>query len=328
MPTTERVITLEQGLTMIVTDLHGDGELYERYRDRFLALRAQGKADTLIITGDYIHREGAEECDASLDIALDLIALKRELGDDLIVLLGNHELPHLYHFSLAKGNTLYTPRFERALGEHRNQVLGFFAHSPFYVRTAAGVAICHAGSFPEAHNPAALKKLFTFSHQALMLETLGQIPAERRPALRDEIARQSGLRYPLLAKHYLAVSGPDDPRYDDYLIGVFAGQQPDFQLLWSAFFNANELDYGEEAYATHVAALLAGLSAGYVEQQILVTGHKKSHRGCELVAGGQQVRLASGSHARPYESAKYVLFDAGAPIKDARTLTIGLGSVF
>ncbi len=28
---------------MIVTDLHGDGEAYGRYRDRFFELRAQGR---------------------------------------------------------------------------------------------------------------------------------------------------------------------------------------------------------------------------------------------------------------------------------------------
>lgn len=313
---------------MVVTDLHGDGELYERYRDLFLELRERGQAETLVLTGDFIHSEGPEEYDESLEITLDLMLLQRELGESLVVLLGNHELPHLYHVPLAKGQTVYTPRFEAALGEYRNAVLGFFARCPFFARTRAGVTLCHAGGFPEAADPAARERLFTLSHRALMLDILAQIPEERRAALRAEIGRQAGITYDVLSKHYLAVTGPADPRYDDYLVGVFAGQRPDFNLLWSAFFNSNERDYGAEAYAVYVAALLEGLSADYVEQRVLVAGHVGCRNGYEIVAQGRQLRLASGAHARPYESGRYLLFDAGKPVDAASALLPGLKSVF
>ena len=40
-----RLWSLEAGVAMVVTDLHGDWDLYVRYRDHFLGLRAQGRAD-------------------------------------------------------------------------------------------------------------------------------------------------------------------------------------------------------------------------------------------------------------------------------------------
>ncbi len=40
-----RLWSLDTGVAMVVTDLHGDWEAYTRYRDRFLALHATGQAD-------------------------------------------------------------------------------------------------------------------------------------------------------------------------------------------------------------------------------------------------------------------------------------------
>ena len=62
-----RVIDLEAGMAMVVTDLHGDWDAYQRYRDHFLDLRANGRADYFILTGDLIHYEGSETEDKSLE---------------------------------------------------------------------------------------------------------------------------------------------------------------------------------------------------------------------------------------------------------------------
>jgi Icc-related predicted phosphoesterase len=55
--TSPRLWSLDAGVAMVVTDLHGDWDAYARYRDRFVELRAAGQADCLIVTGDLIHRE-------------------------------------------------------------------------------------------------------------------------------------------------------------------------------------------------------------------------------------------------------------------------------
>lgn len=88
--TSNRVIDLEEEMVMVVTDLHGDGDAYARYRDRFLRLQAQGQADYLILTGDLLHRTPPAP-DESLVMILDVIRLKAELGERFIYLMGNCE---------------------------------------------------------------------------------------------------------------------------------------------------------------------------------------------------------------------------------------------
>ena len=111
-----RVIDLEHGTAMVVTDLHGAWDVYHSLRDRFLEQHEKGKIDRLIICGDLIHGEGSDETDSSLEMLLDVMSLQVELGSDtIIMLLGNHELPHIYGLSLARGPIQYTPGFEAAL---------------------------------------------------------------------------------------------------------------------------------------------------------------------------------------------------------------------
>jgi len=328
-PTTtpSRVVDIDAGVVMVVTDLHGDWALYCRYRDMFLNLRAQGLAETWVLTGDFIHTEGPADTDHSLDIVLDLLALRDEVGPNLVVLLGNHEFPHIYPFVLSKGDYDYTPRFEHAMGPHRDAIVNFFDGLPFFVRTRAGVSLCHAGAFPEAHNPAALARLRTFSHQGLKHKVAQFLP-ENLEEIRVAIEKMMDEAYDGLVWKYFAVTGPGDARYYDYVISQYAMARPEFELLWSALFSRNELDYGEIAYVAHLNKLLAWLSEGYAPQNVMVTGHMRCRDGYRVVAGGRQLRLASGEHARPYESARYLLFDAGKPVAHARELLSGLGNVF
>ena len=341
-----RVVSLESGVAMVVTDLHGDWDAYRRYRDRFLALHARGQADYLIFTGDLIHSDGPPRTDRSLDILLDLLALREGLDGvpterqsapaerqsaptetRCVYLLGNHELPHLYGVVLSKGEQLYTPRFEAALGPHRGTILSLFASLPFYVRTRAGVSVCHAGAAAELSAPGAAARLFGYSHQRVLGEVAALLPAKDRAAMRAGFAKLSGARYDDMARQYLAVTGVDDPRYDDLLVGFVATSHPDLELLWAALFTRNELQYGERDYAIFLEALLQELSVGYHPQEVLVTGHLACRGGHTLVAG-RQLRLASGHHARPRRAARYLLFDVGRPVRHADQLLAGLGSVF
>lgn len=323
-----RIVSLDSGVVMVVTDLHGDWPLYQRYRDIFLALRERELVDTLILAGDFIHSEGPPETDRSLDIALDLMALRETLGPRLVVLLGNHELPHLYAVVLSKGDYTYTPRFEATLGGRRDAVLTFFDSLPFFVRTRAGVSICHAGAFPQARDRDAMAQLFAFSHRDVWARGAARAPRRYREPLRLRLSELSDAPYEDLVRDYLAITDPNDPHYDDYLISQFAMAEPAFDLLWAAFCENNELQYGEAAYTGHVAALLRGLSEGYAPQSVLVTGHIGCRNGYRVVGGGRQLRLASGIHAYPYELARYLLFDAGKPTANVKALLPGIGSVF
>lgn len=313
---------------MVVTDLHGDWPLYQHYRNVFLELRSRELVDRWIITGDFLHSERPSTEDQSLAIALDLIELQAELGDDLIVLLGNHEMPHIYHVPLAKGDTVYTPRFEQEMGRHRETILSFLRSCPFFVRTAAGVTLAHAGGFPEAEQQEAIETLCSFSHQAVLDRVAQKLDNTNRRVLRDTIADRIDIPYAELARDFLAVGSPQSPRYDDYLIGVLAGFDEDFRLLWSALFSRNEHEGGMAAYADQVSALLSTLSDDAHRQRAVVTGHIGCRNGYRVLARGQHLRVASGAHAHPFASARYLIFDAGVPVEDAESLVENLVPTF
>jgi len=322
-----RVVNLEAGAAMVVTDLHGDWDAYRRYRDRFLELQAHGQADHLIFTGDLIHGDGPPQNDHSLDIVRDVLALRESLGERLIYLLGNHEMPHLYGIMLSKGKRIYTPRFEAAMGAQRADIITLLDSLPFYVRTRGGVSVCHAGAASELVIPGAMKRVFRHSHTKLREMAATKLPTDRRAALRAGFAKLSGEPYDYMARHYLSVSGPSDSRYDDLLVGFLASSYPDFDLLWAALFTRNEQQYGPQDYAIFLDALLRDLSEDYQPQEVLVTGHMPCQGGYTLIAG-RQLRLASGPHAHPQRSARYLLFDTARSVRRAAELLKGLGSVF
>lgn len=328
-PTPTRVIDRDAGLAMVVTDLHGDWDAYERYRDRFLQHQARGEAEVLLVLGDMIHRSGPAETDASLEIVLDLMRLQAEQPDNVICLLGNHELPHIYSIMLQKGSELYTPRFEAALGAHRDAVIDWFMGLPFYIRTKAGVTLCHAGASSATGEKAGLQQLWHFSHQRIWDEAKAKITPEERPSMMRTMREMYNKTYNEMARTYFAVSGIKDPRYDNFLIGTVASSaNPKFELLWSAMFTRNELEYGDYGYNVILNTMLQALSLDYHQQVALVTGHIDCRGGYTLI-NKQQLRLASAKHAQPREAGLYLLFDmADEEIETAVDLSKKLHSVF
>lgn len=313
---------------MVVTDLHGDWLAYWRYIKRFLELHASGRADYLLLCGDLIHSYGSEAGDYSLEIVLDVLNLREELGDRLIVLLGNHEVPHLYGFPLRKGGISFTPRFERALGEHRARVLEFFNSLPLFVRTAAGVAVSHSGASRAGSSSAGFRALAQYSHSREVNEVEQRLQGQERAALRAAVVAEEKLTYDQMAVAELAVSGPSDPRYDHLLRGLLMLHwSENFPHLWDALFNRNEEEYGRREYRLALTGFLNNLSDGFVPQRYLVSGHIPVRGGSQVVAE-KQLRLASWAHAQPSEAGQYLLFDAGKPIESLEALRAGLASVW
>jgi hypothetical protein len=324
-----RLWSIEAGTAMVVTDLHGDWNAYRRYRDRFTDLHAAGQADYLIFTGDLIH--GYDEVpDRSLEIIFDLISLRTEYGQAVIYLCGNHEMPHLYSISLAKGSREFTPPFEAALSQsqRRAEVITLFNSLPFFIRTRAGVALAHAGASPPMVDSKHARQLFSWSHQQL-LEWADEVMAqEDLEALRRGYAKLSQGNYDELANYYLSVSDRNHPRYNDLLRGFLASTHPSFgKLLWPALFTRCEHEYGRADYDIFLAAMLQELSADFYPQQALVAGHITTKGGYQLSAK-QHLRLAAAHHATPREAGQYLLFDTAQPVSDIRDLLKGLGSVY
>jgi hypothetical protein len=325
-----RLWSLDAGVAMVVTDLHGDWEVYARYCDRFIELRAAGQVDCLIFTGDLIHREPDAGDDRSLDIMLDLLALQERYGEAIICLCGNHELPHLYGFVLGKGDTEYTPGFEAVLSQsgRRDDVLTLFESLPFFIRTAAGVSITHAGASTPLADNAQAARLFDWDHQALRTWADERLAQGDRAELRSGYARLSGeLSYDAMARRYLAITGPDDPRYDDLLRGFMVTAHPDFRIVRTALFTRCEQEDDEDAYAARLAAALKRLSVGYLPQHLLVAGHMATPGG-HMVVAERHLRLASGAHAQPATARQYLLFDTARSIDSVEDIRLALQSMF
>lgn len=331
MPSYKRVIDLESGTALVTTDLHGAGAVYDHLRARFLRLREQGVVQRWIICGDLIHASGPEEEDASLRMLIDVMKLQEELGrETVILLLGNHEMPHIYGVSLAKGNISFTPRFENALTQldhqslsyyRRHDVMAFLRRLPFYVRTKAGVTLSHAGAALPLAAANLVEVILDFDHDALL-----KLADDRMRAKYDMFALKTNTRYLAQAKTELAVDGPHDPRLPELARSMVVTQTcDDFNLLWDVLFATNETSGTPlSGYQEIVRKALKQLSAfGPYEQRVIVAGHIGVEGGHKLV-GLQQLRLASYSHARPNEAGEVLLLDCATPIQDAEELVAHL----
>jgi Icc-related predicted phosphoesterase len=338
-PLTPRVVDLDSGTAMVVTDLHGAWDVYRRLRDIFLSELEKGAVNHLILCGDLIHSESTEEYDASLDVVLDVMHLQTELGKSKItMLLGNHELPHIYGLTLAKGAVEYTPRFEASLtrldqrykaNPKRKDVVDFLATLPFFVRTKAGVLLTHAGASADISSAKLAERMFCINHAELIGIADRELKKFDIASLQRGYSHFTGVSYEEQAKRYLAVTGSDDPRYNDLLRVLFlSGQNTDFDLMWNTLFSQNELDVGESTYLRTLKNFLQYISeVSPHEQRVLVAGHIGVKDGFGEV-GKQQLRLASYTHAFPKRSARYLLLNCETHIKTASDLTPGIRFVF
>ena len=325
-----RLWSLNSGVAMVVTDLHGDWEIYKRYRDHFMDLNSQGIVDCIIFTGDLIHSESNNYPDQSLEIVLDILELRSKFGNSVIYLCGNHELPHIYGYALAKGKIEYTPFFEQQMSRSnvRRDIINLFISLPFYIRTAAGVSITHAGAAPIISSLKLAKQLFNWNHENILSKVRLLLSKSNKEEIRSAYAKLSQAKsYEELAIQYLSVTGMDDPRFDDLLIGFFATSVDGFDLLYSALTTKCELEFGLETYDDMLVTLLQYLSSEYINQFFLVSGHITVQNGYEIVTKNQ-LRIASGVHSKPLNMGRYLLFDTAQPIETMDKLLEKIHSIY
>jgi hypothetical protein len=325
-----RLRTFTEGVAMVVTDLHGEGDAYQRLRDVFLQAHGRGDVQRLVLCGDLLHVRHPDSRDDSLTMLYDVMTLQAEMGADTVLMLcGNHELPHIYGFALTRGHHDYTGGFEHALREAeetgkatytRAQVSAFLRGLPFYACTGAGVTLSHVGA-PPSVDANALARLLAFDHDALLQW------AEAKMARYDTAGMYAEANYLRQAWRVLAVRAIDDPRIGDLLRGEILMQtSPDFDFLWQAFFLHNEQERGLPAYLADVEAFLGALNAyDLPTQRYIVSGHVNVMTGRGHVwVGEHQLRLASHAHAHPPQAGEYLLLDCGKRITRPQQLTAGL----
>ena len=325
-----RLWTIEEGVIMVVADLHGDWEAYQRYRDRFFELRAAGQADILVFLGDLIHAEGTNIVDQSLEIVLDVKRLQAEHGTAVLYLCGNHELPHMYGFGLGKGNLEYTPHFETRLtaSNKRHEVLDLFYSLPLYIRTKAGVSLAHAGASQDVDTLDKATTLFNWDHKQKLAQATELLQKEDIAGLQRSYAKLSGgdRSYKQLVKHYMGVRSEHDPRYNVLLRGIFAQLDPEYDLLYTALFTKCENEYGTTKYRNVLKEMLTYLGTDYVPQQILVAGHINVIGGHQTIVN-KHLRLTSNYHVKR-RNGVYLLFNASQPIKSDAELVSNLHKIW
>jgi hypothetical protein len=189
------------------------------------------------------------------------------------------------------------------------------------------VVITHAGASAPFSLDQNTIEIFNYDHQAIFDIVDQLLMRKDLEALRRGIGNFSGQSYDQLVRLYLAVNGPDDPRYDDFLRGFVASSAPEFQRLWTMLFTRCEYEYPKAEYVILLEALLKALSAGFQPQRFLVAGHLDVRRGFEVVAA-RHLRLASGKHALPPNAVRYLVFDVSQPIYIIDELLSGLRSIY
>ncbi|MEL6148111.1 MAG: metallophosphoesterase [Chloroflexota bacterium] len=331
----QRITTLTHGRAMIVTDLHGAGDVYDRLRDKFLEGYKAGALHHFVICGDLIHSNGSEAEDDSLRMLLDVMRLRRELGDAVVMLCGNHEMPHIYGMPLSRGHIEYTPRFERALVDmdrdpnaifSRDDVINFLMNLPFYAFTAAGVMLTHAGPVKQIQLLEVAKQVAEFDHRAFLQRIDDELNQYDLDHARARYAINMGRDYAELASHHLAVTDENDPRYNHLLRSFVYSGKPEFELLWATLFSRNENEFPNDMrrvvdYADAVKQFLEVMSEQVpaYPQHVVLSGHI-------TVSGGHQVvddahlRIATYEHARPNDDGEYLILDLETGVEDADAL--------
>lgn len=311
---------------MVITDLHGDWHTYSHLRQRFLEHRTRGEADKLVICGDLLHQQLPDAPDASYEMLQDVMGLQADYGrDTIMLLLGNHEMPHIYDVMFNRENSalIYNPPLEHMIARHdreatarfnRSQIERFLRNLPLYVTTNAGVMLSHAGAPPYAASPDWLEIMSDFDHDALL-----QLADDKLRAY-DLVKLRQDTHYGQQVKDMLAVDSVHDARFTNLLRSHIVRQEDLFALLWETLFVQHERS-NPALYAQYVSDLLRNVSTiTSVPQGVLVAGHVVVKDGMQWVTP-QNLRIASGIHAIPLASARYLLFDASQTLMDVRDLT-------
>jgi serine/threonine-protein phosphatase PP1 catalytic subunit len=144
------LVTLpSQGRAMVVTDLHGNLEDFNKVTT--LWGKCLNRKCHLILTGDFIHAMGRAN-DHSIDI-IEEVQYYAAKYDTFHPLLGNHEWATITNILIYKGGVNQNLNFEQLLREtfpdawkeKLEEYINFFQTLPVAVRTENGVFISHSG---------------------------------------------------------------------------------------------------------------------------------------------------------------------------------------
>ncbi len=135
----------DYGRLIVVSDIHGNFEDYQRYVNLW---DESDKDFHIVFLGDLIH--SSEKEDGSIEILDD--AIEKSKCPNFHVLLGNHEWVHIVNKKIYKGNEELTRQFEILVSHKKGFIepsltnyIKFFKSMPYFVKTANGLFLSHSG---------------------------------------------------------------------------------------------------------------------------------------------------------------------------------------
>ena len=138
-----RLLKISSGRILFVSDIQGNLEDFDQILSAFKTLRLQGKADFLVIGGDLVHGYPGYR-----DHSFHLLGRMKELMEkdsSIIFLMGNHELSHVLHWKLRKGNLSFVEGLEQEMAGQREDYARFLSSLPFGIISGGGVLLMHTG---------------------------------------------------------------------------------------------------------------------------------------------------------------------------------------
>lgn len=174
----EKLIELPlKGKALIITDLHGNLEDYNRYMEIWKTFNDRN--NHLILTGDFIH--SCYEIDGSLEI-IDSVKTHFEHEKNFHVLLGNHEWAQIIDESIYKGGLNQTQdfldlvykKYEDRTDKKLESYKKFLKTLAIAVKTENKVIVSHAGPSQHLKSEDDIKTISEndYSHNLVLYEML------------------------------------------------------------------------------------------------------------------------------------------------------------
>lgn len=297
-----KILDIDSGMLLVAADIHGNWVDYQKIQNLFMVMRNEGKADKLVFLGDLIHAYEGE--DSSLKILEHLVS---NADPDVIALLGNHELMHIYHLNVSKNGQKLAEKLEEEIErieKDREVYVRFMKQMPYAIRTKGGVILAHTGPNPPMTgvgiNPiyAALvmpdqpskdkdtqNRVYTTTPEKAFNFIVNLDHDKLLEGLKQMTKKVIEAGY----KNHLAEDFFDDysPQLGEMCLHTNIGM-----YLWDIFFKNNEQEFDERFYSMMQERYLETMSAGGRPQKLIVTGHMTEPLGFKVV-GNNQIRMCS-----------------------------------
>ncbi|PCJ20348.1 MAG: hypothetical protein COB02_04760 [Candidatus Cloacimonadota bacterium] len=283
-----RVLKLKNSRLMLVSDIQGHQKDFDQVIKVYQQLKKQDKVDYLVFCGDLMHGYPGYE-DKSDELYIQIRFLQKK-DPSIIFLLGNHELAHIMHWELTKGDINFTHDLEVKIKPQRVSFSNYLSRLPFAIITDNGLLINHTGP-------------------SIYLSNI------RDSDLFENIKAQDWYDNLDFQKEYLIEGDLLEKWKPNY--GASLMQKPSAKVLWETFMNKNEYEY-EDIYESILDGFLNTMSK-IKDCHLLISSHISEGKGFKIV-NDKQFRLCTSHGAKSDADKKYLLVNTQVSYVNALSL--------